>query len=887
MEEKQRQLGFMATFAHAWHRSPLAPKGLAASGDALGEIARLAPEEALRRLRGTGEGLSSDEVEARLRSVGLNQITHQTRHTIVGELVSRSINPLNLLLLTLAAASYLSGDQRVAIVIAVMVALSVSLGFSQEHRSNKAADSLRRMVLITASVRRKLPGAAQEHVEVPIEQLVPGDIVLLSAGDMIPADVRLISAKDLFVNQSTLTGEAMPIEKNAQLHAGAAEIPFDLPNICFMGSAVVSGVGCGVVVLTGPRTAFGQVAGAIAEQRVLTSFDKGVTRMTWMMIGLISIMAPLVFLINGLSKGNWFEALLFAVAVAVGLTPEMLPMIVTVNLAKGAMAMSKKKVIVKRLNAIQNFGAMDILCTDKTGTLTQDRVILKRHLDLQGKDSDRVLEYAYLNSLHQSGLKNLLDVAVLKHVELQEKLKVDERFSKIDEIPFDFERRRMSVVLKRGDDAHILICKGAVEEIFAVCTRYADNDGTGALDPSHFAQAKATTAELNADGFRVIAVAFKEMPPEQAAYSVADEAGLTLLGYIAFLDPPKETAAAAIATLKARGVQVKILTGDNDIVTRKICHDVSLPVDHIVLGHEIETLSPEQLADLAETATVFAKVSPAQKAAIIDALHRKGHVVGYLGDGINDGPALKAADVGVSVESAVDIAKETADIILLEKSLAVLGDGVIEGRKVFGNITKYIKMGASSAFGNMFSVIGASIFLPFLPMAPIQVLTNNLLYDFSQTTIPTDNVDAEYLAVPRRWDIGNMSKFVLLIGPISSIFDYVTFFVMLAIFHAWDKPALFQTGWFVESLLTQTLIIHIIRTAKIPFIESRASAPVIATSLIIAGVGIALPFSWFGEALGLVSLPPTYWIYLVLILLSYAILTHLIKTWCARRFGLS
>ena len=476
-------------------------------------------------------------------------------------------------------------------------------------------------------------------------------------------------------------------------------------------------------------------------------------------------MAPLVFVINGLTKGNWLEALLFAVAVAVGLTPEMLPMIVTVNLAKGAMAMSKKKVIVKRLNAIQNFGAMDVLCTDKTGTLTQDRVVLKRHLDLQGKDSDRVLEYAYLNSFHQSGLKNLLDVAVLKHVELDEKLKIDEQFSKIDEIPFDFERRRMSVVLKRGDDAHILICKGAVEEVFAVCKSYAIDGETGALDESHFAQAKETTAKLNADGFRVIAVAFKEMPPAQAAYSVADEAGLTLLGYIAFLDPPKETAAAAIATLKARGVQVKILTGDNDIVTRKICNDVSLPVDHIVLGHEMETLSPDQLADLAETATVFAKVSPAQKAAIIDALHRKGHVVGYLGDGINDGPALKAADVGISVDSAVDIAKDSADIILLEKSLAVLGDGVIEGRKVFGNITKYIKMGASSNFGNMFSVLGASIFLPFLPMTAIQVLTNNLLYDFSQTTIPTDNVDAEYLAVPRRWDIGNITKFVLLIGP--------------------------------------------------------------------------------------------------------------------------
>ena len=879
-------IAFMSIFAHLWHRPVAVTEGTATSGKTLGEIASLSQEEVLQRLHSAPDGLAPDELADRLRSVGPNQVAHQARHTIFGELVGRSINPLNLLLLSLATASYFLGDQRAAIVIAVMVILSISLSFIQEHRSNNAADKLQRMVSITATVRRQGGAGADDHIDVPIEQLVPGDIVLLSAGDMIPADLRLISAKDLFINQSTLTGEAMPLEKVAAAHVGAAETPFDLPNICFMGSAVVSGIGCGVVVLTGPRTAFGLVATAIAKQRVLTSFDKGITRFTWLMLGFIVVMAPLVFVINGLTKGNWLEALLFAVAVAVGLTPEMLPMIVTVNLAKGAMAMSKKKVIVKRLNAIQNFGAMDALCTDKTGTLTQDRIILKRHLDIRGGDSDRVLEYAYLNSFHQSGLKNLLDVAVLKHLELQEKLKVHERFSKIDEIPFDFERRRMSVVLKRGDDAHILICKGAVEEIFAVCARYADNNETGALDESHLAQAKETTAKLNADGFRVIAVAFKEMPPLQATYSVADEAGLTLLGYIAFLDPPKETAAAAIATLKAAGIQVKILTGDNDIVTRKICHDVGLPVDRIVLGSEMVMLSAAQLADLAETATVFAKVSPAQKAAIIDALHRKGHVVGYLGDGINDGPALKAADVGISVDSAVDIAKDSADIILLEKSLAVLGDGVIEGRKVFGNITKYIKMGASSNFGNMFSVLGASVFLPFLPMTAIQVLTNNLLYDFSQTTIPTDNVDAEYLAVPRRWDISNIAKFVLMIGPISSIFDYVTYFTMLYVFNAWNNPALFQTGWFVESLLTQTLIIHIIRTAKIPFLESRASTALITTTIIIAAIGIAIPFTWIGAFLGFIPLPPTYWIAVSLILLSYVILTHFVKTWFIRRFGL-
>ncbi len=873
--------------ARGGRQAAKAPEGSAASGKALGEIACLSPDDALQRLSSTAAGLTPDQVEERLRSAGLNQVAHQARHTIFGELVGRSINPLNLLLLSLATASYFLGDQRAAIVIAVMVVLSISLSFIQEHRSNNAADKLQRMVSIKATVRRQTGAEAHDHIDVPIEQLVPGDIVVLSAGDMIPADLRLITAKDLFLNQSTLTGEAMPLEKVAAAHVGAAETPFDLPNICFMGSAVVSGIGCGVVVLTGPRTAFGLVASEIAKQRVLTSFDKGIIRFTWLMLGFIVVMAPLVFVINGLTKGNWLEALLFAVAVAVGLTPEMLPMIVTVNLAKGALAMSRRKVIVKRLNSIQNFGAMNVLCTDKTGTLTQDRIILKRHLDIGGGDSDRVLEYAYLNSFHQSGLKNLLDVAVLKHVELEGGLKVQERFQKIDEMPFDFERRRMSVVLGRDDGVHILICKGAVEEVFAACKHYAIDGETGPLDQSHFTSAMETTAKLNADGFRVVAVAFKEMPPTQTTYSVADEADLTLLGYIAFLDPPKETCAAALATLKASGVQVKILTGDNDIVTRKICHEVGLAVDRIVLGSEMAVLSADELASLAETATVFAKVSPSQKAAIIDALHRKGHVVGFLGDGINDGPALKAADVGISVDSAVDIAKDSADIILLEKSLAVLGDGVIEGRKVFGNITKYIKMGASSNFGNMFSVLGASVFLPFLPMTAIQVLTNNLLYDFSQTTIPTDNVDAEYLAVPRRWDISNIAKFVLFIGPISSIFDYVTYFVMLYGFNAWTNPALFQTGWFVESLLTQTLIIHIIRTAKIPFLESRASTALITTTIVIAAIGIALPFTWLGGFLGFVPLPPAYWIALCLILLSYVILTHFMKTWFIRRFGLN
>jgi Mg2+-importing ATPase len=655
--------------------------------------------------------------------------------------------------------------------------------------------------------------------------------------------------------------------------------------MCFMGANVVSGYAMGVVVRTGGRTFFGQLADEIAGRRMPTAFDKGVDRFTWLMIKVILVMVPAVFLINGITKHDWLEALLFAVAVAVGLTPEMLPMIVTVNLAKGAIAMARERVIVKRLNAIQNFGAMSILCADKTGTLTQDRIILKRHLDIRGEESARVLQYAYLNSHFQSGLKNLLDVAVLQHVEIHKVLGIDEGFAKVDEIPFDFARRRLSVVVSDHERRHVLICKGAVEEIFAACTHFEIDGQRGPLDESHYATAREETVALNSDGFRVVAVAYKELGNPKAAYSVADESDLTLLGYIAFLDPPKESAGAAIAGLAERGVRVKILTGDNEVVTRKVCRDVGLNAGEIVLGSRVAAMNDDELAEAAERSTVFAKLTPAQKERIVGALHRKGHVVGFLGDGINDSPALKAADVGISVDSAVDIARESADIILLEKSLMVLQEGVIEGRKIFGNITKYIKMGASSNFGNMFSVVGASLFLPFLPMAPIQVLTNNLLYDFSQTAIPTDNVDEDYLTAPRRWDIDNVFKFMVCIGPISSIFDYITYGMMLWVFHAWSNPSLFQTGWFVESLLTQTLIIHIIRTAKVPFIESRASAALITTSLIICCVGIALPYTPVGAALGFIPLPPLYWPLVGAILVAYAVLTHVVKVRFVRRWG--
>jgi Mg2+-importing ATPase len=860
--------------------------GRHASDDHLRALSRLSPAETCAAVGSIPDGLTASEAESRLREYGLNLVTRERRVTILQELWGRARNPLNALLLTLAVVSWFLGDERASIVIIAMVVLAITTAFVQEHRSNKAAAQLRAMVHTTASVRRSPRQCAEPFAELPMERLVPGDVVRLSAGDMIPADLRLLEAMDLFINQSALTGEAMPAEKYGHASEDPCDTPFDLANLCFMGANVVSGYGTGVILRTGQDTFFGQLAHEIAGRRVPTAFDRGINRFTWLMIRFIVVMVPSVFLINGFTKGDWLQALLFAVAVAVGLTPEMLPMIVTVNLAKGAIAMSRRKVISKRLNAIQNFGAMDVLCTDKTGTLTQDRIILKRHLDINGAECARVLQYAYLNSHFQSGLRNLLDNAVLAHVDLHKVLGIDSGYAKVDEIPFDFSRRRLSVVVSRDDGRHLLICKGAVEEIFAVCSRYDIDGAIGQLDQGHFAAAMEQTGALNSDGFRVVAVAYKQIDPVKPAYSVADEADLMLLGYIAFLDPPKESAREAIAALASKGVQVKILTGDNEIITRKICHEVQLDVGEILLGGRMAQMSDAELADIADRTTVFAKLTPAQKERVVRALHANGHVVGFLGDGINDSPALKTADVGISVDTAVDIAKESADIILLEKSLLVLQEGVTEGRRIFANITKYIKMGASSNFGNMFSVVGASIFLPFLPMAPIQVLTNNLLYDFSQTTIPTDNVDAEFLASPRRWDISNIFKFMVFIRPISSLFDYATYAMMLFVFHAWNNAPLFQTGWFVESLLTQTLIIHIIRTARIPFVESHASPALIATTLIICAVGIALPFIWVGSALGFVPLPWLYWPLVGGMLLAYAVLTHLAKVWFVRRWGL-
>jgi Mg2+-importing ATPase len=839
------------------------------------------------QLNTSPDGLSQIEVEKRLEKYGPNEVAREKRRTWLMRLWDNIKNPLVILLIILGVISFITGDMRATIVILTMVILGIVLRYVQESRADNAAEQLKAMVRTTTTVIRE-----GQRKEISLKELVPGDIVALAAGDMIPADVRVISAKDLFLNQAALTGESLPVEKTYAVVDVSVENPLEMINICFLGSNIESGTGTAVVIQTGSGTYFGSLANSIVGQRVLTSFDKGVNQFTWLMISFMIVMVPLVFLFNGLSKHDWLEAFLFALAVAVGLTPEMLPMIVTVNLSKGAISMSRKKVIVKRLNAIQNFGAMDVLCTDKTGTITEGKIVLEKHMDVKGNPSQRVLDYGYMNSYYQTGLKNLMDEAILNHGDLNDKLQVDELYRKIDELPFDFQRRRMSVIVENNKDQHVLICKGAVEEIMQLSTHVEIDGEILAVTAEHDEHRKRRVRELNSDGFRVIAVAYRIFPgtDDTPHYTDRDESDLTLLGYMAFLDPPKASAQEALSKLSEHNVAVKILTGDNDIVTGNICKQVGLPVDHLLLGNQIEEMDEAQLAEAVEANSIFAKLSPSHKERIIRSLQRKAHVVGFMGDGINDAPALKAADVGISVDSAVDIAKESSDIILLENSLLVLVEGVMEGRRVFGNITKYIKMAASSNFGNMFSVLGASIFLPFVPMLPIQVLTNNLLYDFSQTTIPTDAVDAEWLTRPRKWAIGELRRFIVFIGPISSIFDYATYFIMLFVYGAWVNPdashaALFHTGWFVESLFTQTLIIHVIRTKKIPFIQSRASNALIFTSLAIVAVGAYLPYSPLAGLLGFVSLPWSYWLWLLGMLVVYVLLTQVIKTWFYRKFG--
>lgn len=859
----------------------------------------------LARLDTHLDGLSEAQAENIRERAGLNEIEHEKPLPWWAHLWHCYKNPFNLLLTLLAVISYYTEDMKAAIVISTMVVLSTLLRFWQEGKSNRAADKLKELVSNTATVlRRDLAQDAAEEArryfqamlhpkgprkaEVPIKLLVPGDLVLLSAGDMIPADLRVLSAKDLFVSQAAMTGESLPVEKFAGQRTAGVTNPVELDNILFMGTNVVSGTAMAVAVTTGNRTYFGALAArATASGRVQTAFQAGINKVSWLLIRFMLVMSPLVLLINGYTKGDWLEAFLFALSVAVGLTPEMLPMIVTSTLAKGAVLLSRKKVIVKRLDAIQNFGAMNVLCTDKTGTLTQDKIFLARHTGVFGEESDTVLEYAYLNSYYQTGLKNLLDVAVLEHAEVHRELEIATAFRKVDEIPFDFSRRRMSVVVAEHDEHHLLICKGAVEEILAVCTRVQHAETTEPLTPELLAQVSEVTAALNEEGLRVVAVAARELPPAKEVYGVADEAELTLVGYIAFLDPPKESAEPALAALRGHGVGVKILTGDNERVTAKICREVGLPDDKVLLGADIEAMNDTELAAAAEQNHIFAKLSPTHKERIVQALRRNGHVVGFMGDGINDAPALRAADIGISVDTAVDIAKEAADIILLEKSLMVLEEGVTEGRRTFANMLKYIKMTASSNFGNVFSVLVASVFLPFLPMLPLHLLVQNLLYDISQIAIPFDNVDEEQVKLPQRWNPENIGRFMVFFGPVSSVFDLTTYALMWFVFSA-NTPAyqsLFQSGWFIEGLLSQTLIVHMIRTQKIPFIQSRPGWPLLATTMGVMIAGTLVPMGPLAHYFKLQALPPLYFAFLAAILLGYMALTQAMKRFYTRRYG--
>lgn len=869
----------------------------------LKEAAVLNEKMVYAMLETSEEGLSDNTVKDRVKIYGKNEIATQKAPSWLKQFAHSFFNPFNYILACIAIISLFidailvpseEKDFSTCIIIAIMLLFSTILRFIQEFRSNKAAEALKKMVKTSCLTKRKF----KDSEEIEIADIVPGDIILLSAGDMVPADCRILKSKDLFISESILTGEALPVEKNAFAIKNAKEQnPLTLRNICFMGTNVVSGSATVVVANTGIFTYFGSISRNLVSKRPETSFDIGVNKVSFLLIQFMLVMTPVIFLINGFVKDDWMQALLFAIAVAVGLTPEMLPMIVTANLAKGAVNMSKKKVIVKRLNAIQNIGAMDILCTDKTGTLTLDKIVLETHLNVRGTDDDEVLKWAYLNSFHQTGLKNLLDQAVLDHAEVHNLMKADELYMKVDEIPFDFERRRMSVVLNTSKGKHLMISKGAVEEMLSLC-KYAldpgddhslhiENDNIVPLDEAMKQKILKMSEKLNAEGLRVLLVAIREFEGNHPLnYSVADENNLTLTGFIGFLDPAKPSAEPSIKALHKLGVEVKVITGDNDIVAKKICHDVGIPINNIMLGEELDHISDEELSRNTDLYSIFAKVSPLQKQRIVKVLKLKGHTVGFMGDGINDAAAIKEADVGISVDTGADIAKESADIILLEKDLMVLRSGVIYGRRTFGNIIKYIKMTASSNFGNMFSMIGASAFLPFLPMLPLQILTQNLLYDVSQSSIPWDTMDKDFLEKPKKWDASSIKKFMLYIGPLSSIFDYITFAVMFFIFKANtpEHQSLFQTGWFVEGLLSQTLIVHIIRTKKIPFIQSWAAAPVVALTSLIMLIGLSIPFTPIAGYLKMQPLPLSYFPYLLAILTGYCILTQLVKQWFIRKF---
>ncbi|WP_320959903.1 magnesium-translocating P-type ATPase [Enterocloster bolteae] len=882
-------------------------------------------KEVLKNLHTTLRGLDAGAVPVSRTKYGTNKVTHEKKKSLAKRLVSAFINPFTAILFCLALVSTITDmilpyfslfgsvpddfDCLTVVIILTMVFISGTLRFVQESRSGNAAEKLLAMITTTCTVTRR----NQEKIEIPMDDLVVGDIVHLSAGDMIPADVRILDAKDLFVSQASLTGESEPIEKNPNVSAQKESVT-DYTNIAFMGSNVISGSATAVVVCVGDHTLFGSMASAVAGEAVETSFTKGVNAVSWVLIRFMLVMVPLVFFVNGITKGDWLEAFLFGISIAVGLTPEMLPMIVTTCLAKGAVSMSKKQTIVKNLNSIQNFGAIDILCTDKTGTLTQDKVVLEYHLNVNGEDDTRVLRHAYLNSYFQTGYKNLMDLAIIHKTEEEAAdsrlIDLSENYVKVDEIPFDFTRRRLTTVVQDKNGKTQMVTKGAVEEMLSICAFAECDGGVKPLTDDVRCRILETVDDLNDKGFRVLAIAQKSNPSPVGAFGVKDECDMVLIGYLAFLDPPKESTADAIKALKDHGVTTKILTGDNDKVTRTICKQVGMKVRNMLLGADLEHMSDTELARAAEFTDVFAKLTPDQKARVVSVLRENGHTVGFMGDGINDAAAMKTADIGISVDTAVDVAKESADIILLEKDLMVLEQGIIEGRKTYANMIKYIKMTASSNFGNMFSVLAASALLPFLPMMSVHLIFLNLIYDLSCTAIPWDNVDEEFIAKPRKWDASSVGSFMIWIGPTSSIFDFTTYIFMYFVFCPLfvsngvlfnDLPAhfsgaelatlqkqyigMFQAGWFVESMWSQTLVIHMIRTPKLPFIQSRASAPV--TLLTMTGITVLtiIPFTVFGTMLGFVALPATYFAYLIPCILLYMILATSLKKAYVRHFG--
>lgn len=849
------------------------------------------------------KGLSEKQASIARERYGDNKISYGKKTPFILEVLKAYITPFTLVLIGLGLTSITTDvlmaapadrDYFGSAIIFTMVIISGTMTLIQSVRSNHAAEKLKSLVKVTATVRRK-----NQFLELPIEEIVCGDVVKLSAGDMIPADVRLTVTNDLFVSQSALTGESYPVEKRAESQIEAQDSETSYENMVFMGSNVISGSAEGVVIATGNRTLFGDVAKSLSTKPELTNFELGIKKTSFIFIKFMAIMAPTVIVINGLTKGDWMEAFLFGLSVAVGLTPEMLPMIVTTNLVKGASRMAKKGTVIKNINSIQNFGAVDVLCTDKTGTLTQDKIILEYHLDCDGKENSRVLRHAYLNSYYQTGLKNLMDVAIIDAAKNElDTTKIN--YQKVDEIPFDFDRRRMSVVVADNDGKTQMITKGAIEEMLRISSFVDFKGKVIPLTEKAKQEVLEKVKELNSDGLRVLGVAQKTNPSVVGEFSVSDESEMVLIGYLAFLDPPKETTKQALETLKKHGVGVKVLTGDNALVTKSVCKQVGLESEELVTGEQIANLNEVQLADIVEKYNVFVKLNPQQKQRITHALKKNGHTVGFLGDGINDAPAMKAADVGISVDTAVDIAKESADVILLEKDLMVLERGIVSGRETFGNIMKYIKATASSNFGNMFSVLIASTFLPFLPMLPLQLLFLNMIYDISCISIPWDHMDKEYLDEPKSWISANIGKFMLWIGPTSSVFDITTYLLMYFVicpamlggsYHTLSPAqqatfiAIFHAGWFVESLWTQTMVLHALRTPKVPFLQSRASFSMIAITTLGIAVGTIVPFTNFGRNLGMLPLPGNYWLWLFVTMVLYLALVTVVKRIYIRRYG--